>query len=444
MGKIVSVCLIAALLSSIVPCHAGVHIPTAIKKSATICTIGILLLGEYEVRVRDQYKNKVEDLRSKSTEKWNGFERLNHGKLNTFWVQEYIGVDLVRAELKNSNFPNVGVASIENQIDLNQIPADRLNRWSNFTSLSSANSNHATGVANLIVGENTGASEKANMFVFHYGSLSSAVKVINVSAVYRFTDSKSFDAIRKIFQLWTDKGRIFVFSAGNQSPVGIVKPFYQKFFPPPSNVEVRLPGIIVGSIDPEGERSKFSVLGDDVTIAVPADLALQSRTSGLSFFDCSSATAPLVTGTLADIISVLGELNLEEAKILLKRTSIKVHGTENIRGRNGFGMLNSYRAYKVALRLSTKNWQNLNAEERRLLLLDPSVYDFSDESAGLWKQSKIAFSNHDSLIGLDLLRKAFLLNPEEKKANELSDFYSSKNLITNAKFYSRLARLQPK
>ena len=81
--------------------------------------------------------------------------------------------------------------------------------------------------------------------------------------------------------------------------------------------------IIVGSSDPSGDASWFSAAGDKVTICAPSDVHLQTIGSdGCISFSGTSGATPLVTGALADVLSILPSLTVSEAIHMLRKTAV--------------------------------------------------------------------------------------------------------------------------
>ena len=209
---------------------------------------------------------------------------------------------------------------------------------------------------------------------------------------------------------------IFVTSAGNRAPDPVEA----------GKRELAEQLIIVGSADPTGYISSFSQTGCAETIRACSDGYIQSvspKSSEFFNFGGTSGAAPLVSGALADALSILPDLSLDHAKLLLQKTALA-----NSYG-DAAGLLNYYKLLRVAHRLAERGWTSAAGEED--VLHDPSLYDFHAESEQL-TQAAIASSSNAFLK----LRQAFFLNHDNSIARKfLAEIYLQYGYEAQAFFY---------
>ena len=169
--------------------------------------------------------------------------------------------------------------------------------------------------------------------------------------------------------------------------------------------------IIVGSADPTGHVSSFSQTGYAETIRAGSDKYLQNINpqSGEFFnFGGTSGAAALVSAAIADMLSILPDLSLAHAKLLLQNTALA-----NSYG-NAVGLLNYFKLLRVAHRLAKRGWSSsFGAEE---VLHDRALYDFKAEAEQLTQEAISATSNDTAFLKL---RQAFFLNHDSPMARTL-------------------------
>ena len=207
---------------------------------------------------------------------------------------------------------------------------------------------------------------------------------------------------------------IVVISAGNSFP----SPLEQGIQELSSQV------IVVGSISPDGRVSDFSPrTSNDVTTLAPSDHCILSYgfdsrcgQARLMVFGGTSGAAPLVSGTLADVISILPGLRADEARQMLTKTAIRTN-------KNPTGSLNYYKMLRVAARLVKAGWP-----AERHLIFDDASYDFTDEARQLLK---------DNYPSLENLRRSFFLNDTDTIRQILAQQYLDIGYIAESKFYGK-------
>ena len=210
-------------------------------------------------------------------------------------------------------------------------------------------------------------------------------------------------------------------------------------FPQPVDNMIRDLGdkmIVVGSADPGGFPSHFSQTSTKVTVLAPSDNYLQSITnhSKLTRYGGTSGATPMVSAVLADVKSILPDLNRDEAVYMLKKTATRT-SINSVSDVNGAGVLNHYKMLRVAERLHLAGFA-----DNRGLLYDDMFYDFADEAnklqrdaQQLLKTSKDADSYSKAF---KQLRVSFFLDGNNMKTRKaLAKFYRRAGHIAEAELY---------
>lgn len=136
--------------------------------------------------------------------------------------------------------------------------------------------------------------------------------------------------------------------------------------------------IIVGNLSRTGVPSSTSNRSKCVTIAAPGTRGHVTSYIQNEFNyqggDTSAAVA-MVSGALADVVSILGDLSTEEARILLQKTAVRTLNYYDKDNKSGAGMLNAYKLIRVAQRLKEAGWP----ANRKKLINDKKYFDFTSE-----------------------------------------------------------------
>lgn len=361
-----------------------------------------------------------------------GFESIENGKLSAFWGYEFVGIDLMQKLLKNSKLSKTKIATSE-QVNLSELPLRGLSKELKLKLESNyeySGGSHGTKVNNIILGDYPiGISSNVELTsteIFKYTDddftltaesfIQKGIKIFQASeSVY---DDK-IDYLKKII----DAGVITIRSAGNNHPE--------------SGVAQSSPSlsIIVGQLSPLGVPSIDSSEGESVTILAPG--RNYSYGDGKhKVFGGTSGAQPIVAGCLANIVSILPDLNQEEANRLLVKTAIPTLNSKDKIKKNGAGTINCYKLTRVALALKS-NWPH----SRALIELD-KTYDFLNESQNLMNKAEQINTNNNVCSmreKLDLLREAFLLNPHNRKIIiEISKIYQEAGFDLNSHLYKSL------
>ncbi len=193
--------------------------------------------------------------------------------------------------------------------------------------------------------------------------------------------------------------------------------------------------LLVGSTDPDGFVSDFSNSNNYVVVTAPSSNMRYRAYNGYSkgFFGGTSGAAPLVSGVLADVRSILPELTRTVAVALLQSTAIKT-ATNEVSDLNGAGVVNHYKILRIALRLAADGY---NGEE----IPDNfhNYLDFSDEVDALLTENKITENKRIARNNLRLflnLRRIFFLDPDNYTVRKLlASFYKRLDLDKQALHY---------
>jgi Subtilase family len=371
--------------------------------------------------------------------------------LHPLWSQMRIGSDLVRHEVNfrkaaGASFTQVSVGNIDSGFNKNFSDARGVPEEFETQSVGYGDSykDHGTKVINLIAGEGAhGASANARVTFIRDGystagqfieALDNAMtikpEVLNLElhtlCVVKGTCGDGHfgpgeiikDAIKS-----ASHEMIVVAAAGNHYPNGSPDPLIED-----ENV------ILVGSSDPFGLVSEFSDESSDITILAPSDYYQRVPGPAGDVFGGTSGAAPLVSASVADIKSILGDLKGNEAAKILKLSSTKLHVTNAIPQRNGAGQLNSFKAFKLAEKLKAQGWP----ADREALLVRAAGWNFREEALAELNRAKTLLNGTDCesyKAAFNFLRKAFLLDESnEEVRNLLTVIYSAQGYPAEAQY----------
>lgn len=356
--------------------------------------------------------------------------------LTPFWAQEYIGSDLVQDVLDT-------VKTKPELVSLGLVDQEFTEKF--YTGSITANATrrspegkgeHGTAVANLMSGRAPyGVAKSAEitdvilaprieLFPEIVGAfLESPPKVVNISMPLR-EGVRTAESLNRL-----SEKTILVMSAGNTYPTAMdVGKQYLK-------------AIFVGSLSPEGLMTQSSTEGPNVTIAAPSDYWIQSihDEKGRSTFGATSGATPLVSGAVANVVALLPDITPSEVATLLKRTAVPTANSFEKPQKNGAGMLNALKLVEVAKRLQELGWP----KNRSKLISKAKLYDFENQANEEIEQGRSLLMKDDTCSkskGLRLLRKGFLLSPNQKRAGILAEAYRRLGYTTNAAFYGSLSK----
>ena len=183
----------------------------------------------------------------------------------------------------------------------------------------------------------------------------------------------------------------------------------------------------IGAIGPDGLVVKSSVADHSLVVTAPGADLFSFDGKKEVMFNGTSAAAPIVSGVLADVRSILPQLTRDNAAWLLEKTAIKTV-TNDVSELNGAGVVNHYKMVKVALRLATEGYDG----ELMPASLD-AYLDFREEVADLLTAAENSIVAAEFLCNL---RRAFFLNPDDRSVRAyLGTAYGRMQLSEQAAFY---------
>ena len=404
-------------------------------------------------------------------QQYGNLQSKNFGLLTAFWAQAMIGAPeghryLAELEREGFEFYQTGIGIFEESISLD--PAflqarlspelltlleeevseheaalrDNADAWhtDDYIEIIEAwqqrqlgvGGNHVTAVANLLNGKvPVGISRHGvivaevqrvyddddsndDIFIHLASNTHAKLDIINLSVLLtEAQQTREFLACATAYN-----NMLFVMAVGNDFPI----PMYDM------GSEAAKP-ITVGSCAPTGYFSEFTRASEQLTISAPSDdyiLSIAAGTGEFKIFGGTSGAAPLVSGALADVISILPNLKPDEATHMLQATAIP---TAINALQEGSGVLNYYKLLRVAAKIQ----QAAAGDQQKIstLIDDAAMYDFRAEARQLRNtalaEPEQAFFN---------LRKAFFLDPSDMETRHLlAEMYRQAGYEAEAVFY---------
>lgn len=295
---------------------------------------------------------------------------------------------------------------------------------------------HELAVINLLLGQPPVGISRQGMIVaevevvYHdldqgtsiqlLGAPTGNLELINYSSFF-----SRVETLYAIAQLAKQDKVLHVMSAGNDYPHTLATNDSKQLSTIADNL------ITVGSCSPAGCVSRFSRAGNHLTIVAPSDHFIQTAhrdpEQPVTFAGTSGAT-PLVSGALADVLSILPALTTKEAQQLLRKTAIPT----TLNDEDGGGVLNYYKLLRVAYRI--KQLTDRDSSIRQQLIDDDTTYDFRVEALAKLQQAE---QSQDHGNYLSALRETFFLDPHNNEVRDkLSKFYWQTGYHAQALFYS--------
>lgn len=360
-------------------------------------------------------------------------------RLTPFWAQEYIGADLVKEDMRKQNdlalvpFSIFDAGFEKKHINLkNDIEVDRA-----FSGSRPMRADHGTSVASLINGQGMmSVSEQIDFVQLRRVSPSifyaAAVREIREMAIKPWVISNSMgwssSEVLTLAQEVDSLGIIWVMAAGNDHPKKIVEH------------ERVAPVISVGSYSPRGLQTLTSQESDQLDILAPAD-QYQASINGIGeheLFGETSGATPLVSGTIANLKSLIPGLSRYQVEHILKKTAFRSFHSLYSK-ENKTGLLNSYKAYKVVERLKERCGNNASCVDQEVHKND--VYEFK---YSLSPKFKALCENKEILSETEMkaLRRVHFLGQSAEVARLLGCAYRNEEYNINADYYFNLVLIQ--
>ena len=184
--------------------------------------------------------------------------------------------------------------------------------------------------------------------------------------------------------------------------------------------------IPVGAVGPDGVVNRDSTADRSLVVTAPGEKLFSFNGAEEKLFGQTSAAAPIVSGVLADVRSILPELTIDVAVRLLEKTAIRT-ATNVVSKLNGVGMVNHYKIVRVALRLAEAGYDG------EVMPDDLQTYlDFDTEVVDLLTTKR----NETAVESFRNLRRAFFLDPDNSEVRaQLASAYRRLGLKLQAVFY---------
>ena len=385
---------------------------------------------------------------------------LMEGKLTPFWAQEYIGADLVKEEFPpglekrspvrfflfekvdiqrmdqnnlgeeirgcklRTNSPPWCVALLES---IKRAPPieDPTYRFSSYF--------HGTAVAQLVADPISGAAAQAELVSFQTSAKEAltdvAARSLRERAMLLCSSNNvdnTNDTIDKSLQAFYQSGGLHFSSSNNGYLNGS------------TNIRVANPEkkFIVSSLSPTGFVTDSSSPRDEVLIGAPSDHYVQAgHENTYVTFGGTSGAQPLACGSAANVVSLLPGITKAELETIIRETAVPtVNQRENPR-KNGVGMINAYKMFRVAKRLQ-EGWPG----NRKEIHPNSPVFNFRQEARQFAAKAEKLSCGHpcDQAHSLRMARRAYLLDPVPKYAAILEKRYRELGFEVNAKFFESL------
>ena len=368
-----------------------------------------------------------------------------HEGLSPLWSQEYIGAGLARKLVRQTvGTSEIRIANVDAGVSRSHLTgkiSDDID-WDKLKN--GIFKYHGTSVANLINGrEPIGVAEKGLLSdiidVYTHLTLLPAVDQISRSkpslvnleihtlcelTACRFPNFEAPTILKRLIKQMTENS-IVVAAAGNHHPYGSI-----------TDASDGLDLILVGNLNSYGIVDGDSDESENVVITGPAGgRQMTENAKGLyPRFGGTSGATPLVTGAIANVKAILSDLSFDEVKVLLQKTAIPTSNIYQQPLKNGAGMLNAFKLVRVALRLKELGWPEFRSE----LLAADSSFDFREDATNLRREARSLIESencNDQQRALEMLRKSFLLMPDETTGNLLAEIYEQEGFLINAQFY---------
>jgi hypothetical protein len=373
----------------------------------------------------------------------------------SYWGQQLVGGDLAKEVVRLTQLSRrPKIAIIDESYFMPKLLAWDPSHLADYDSpqvpqvdpVSGLTRDHGTRAANLLFSPSeVSLSEKAELVALYNSKgrgFAAALplmeralpKIISMSlTVY----SKDEVPLRQLAEQYT-----LVASAGNEFPA------------PVSTIKSTLPLIRVGSMSGWGAVARYSSSGESVDILAPSGEGIVSFSeTGHVSFTGTSAAAPVVAGSLTNVLSLFSGLGREQLRHLLQHTAIPLIWSEQVPRKNGAGLVNAYKLAKVAFRLQEFGSNPLASNT----LEGATIYDFLISAnaellhAKAWLKeatTKEEYQQCEAIKnGLIHLRKAFLLSDRRSRESEsiflesvamLSDIFAAADWEMQADFYRSL------
>jgi hypothetical protein len=205
--------------------------------------------------------------------------------------------------------------------------------------------------------------------------------------------------------------------------------------------EKRFPGILVGSLSPQGFPSLWSTFDQPITISAPSDRSLLSTLDGTApkGFGGTSGASAIVASLVAAAKSLVPDLQREEVQAILDNTSLPTAASQ--KGYKGYASVNAVKFLAVADRIRAEGLSG--SKRQRALLGGGRLYRFEKEAEKGMEESLLVLRNADASCdarqkAFNQLRRSFFLNPTPSAIAAFVGVLNNNGLKSNARFYQAM------
>lgn len=342
--------------------------------------------------------------------------------LSRNWAKEYVGIDLVRDEFKNTAVPNparIGIADNDFHLpktskylqgpseEFSQPPSLKSSAYTLLTGWLPVRRYHGARVLESMFNAKTGSNVMGKLV-----ALSTITFVSDYTPALQWMLERKPDVINMSIGAH-DKSVLIDFvhgllNAGVQVVIAAGNYFYPWELDPNWHFDDPSP-IQVGSLNENGDMDWTSGRGSKVAIFAPGSMSEQivSDDPELEQLGKTSAAAPLVTGTIANMMSV--NRSVDVLKVLLESSF-------------DFGNRSHLNAYKAVMVAAAK----------------VPTADFKRSTQAMTNPSTTC---EDKKMALTAIRKIAFYHNSYAAWNWLGDFYESLGFHYDAGYYRRLGQL---
>ncbi len=360
---------------------------------------------------------------------------LKDGSLSPFWAQEMVGVDLVAFP---RNASKMGVAAVKVAVldqAFGEQPASVSKKIvKSLTPTVDKTDSHGALSLSLLNGALPYSMQAPIELteLFEVRTIADFLKALD-----RMEDAKqapaviqisvglggSSPAVREVLKRLSQKS-ILVAAAGGDWPSA------------QDANEKEFPGILVGSLSPEGYSTATCHSGNAVTISAPSDRYLQSSADGKkaqSFGGTSGATA-VVASAVAAARSLVPDLSLAHAKHILITTAIDAPGGP---------ALNAVKFLAVADRIRSQSLAGTVRDKAVKAGARGRLYQFEKESAEVMAKATPVLADAEvkcepRTLAFQQLRRAFFLAPDGNARAVLAEAFMQQGLASNARYVANV------
>jgi hypothetical protein len=388
------------------------------------------LLGCQFIQDRNNRKQRKPDSTASCQILSQNLVHTQKNEVSDFWAQELVGLDLAREWLaaRRSKILHRPLVHIWDE-PVKKVEPDNQGRGK-----------HAYSVQSFFEMGPQAASDLARVasnqdVIYDYrGYIQGAqnlkklkeTQLINLSAGWR----SYVDSIKKALDLVGTKNTIIVKAAGNRP----LRSAGESEYEPERSDFVR-----VGSLAPNGLITDYSAVRGDWVIYAPSDRFLTARASPsgqMTQFDGTSGAAPLVTGALANYLSLNPQVSREKAQEALIGSAFEFRDDS---GMTHHYVINAFRLLFVGLdtqayreEVGLISAQGLRARNQ-LIEQFPACFGYQPFL------SQQLSSCQQKTNDLKDFRRLFYLEPNNKMAESISCIYKNLGFKKESQFFSNWA-----